>query len=303
MGSVNYATLLPSVNLDSSSLKQYSSLMYSETLEQKLTQYDPDSAGIATRALDMLQIPVPQPGEFLVGTEGVIFPHHKSGLVVRIEQVKACAEHPLIAPAVGQLNAGNFLVELVIGGRTLNCGQDEAKWVGQKIKQSGLAATDAHLENVMRLPLATAQHPEGLPVLCDRDRVYPSITDNLIQGVARIFNRARPAPMLEHYGVDPAHAHAWRGMIKDLSGSFDSVWKDGYNAGQMQKFWNKAESLTAQTFRPGQIALFRGWDEYPAIPYEIKRNLYGNPETTGSKPNHFAHAGVSYRKRLSAQLT
>ncbi len=274
--------------------------MSSRTLTDALAAYaeDPSSVRAALSALTQMHIAPRVEGEFIAGRNGVLIPHERAGLVIRIETNKYCTEHPLVGPAIPDVRAGEFHIELAFGGRTAGIGSYEVEWLSKALEADNIKWTDHHNGNAMRLPLATPDHPLGLPVVLDRDYIRPGFW----RGVTHYFNRLKPAARLEDYGVTPAQAQSWRHMQAELGTAFKQAWPDGHSRAdpaRMHRFWQIAESYTTNDFKPGQIGLFRGWGEIPALePVYVRDGC--TRHLIGSKSNSFANAAARYHSRTAA---
>lgn len=243
-------------------------------------------------------MPLPGPGQFLESNQGAIIAHPTAGVVLRIERDKMALDHPLTAPVIGRFTAGAFELELVVGGRTRGLGNRECAWVNQNLRRSGAYWRDTKPEDLMRLPLATKEHPHGLPVIMDREFIYETTAHSLRNAAARLFGLKPHEPQLEDFGVSPSAAKGWRQMMTRLTGALRDSFDDDSGRFDRQKiaaFWQLAEDYTSPNFNMNMPFLFRGWEETDTSPRQCK-GLYGQPFQYHEKDGQFALAMQSYSK-------
>ena len=272
--------------------------MAEQTLEQVLRTYTETDIGPrpVLNFLQDIQIPIPGPGQFLEANQGAIIGHPRAGIVLRIERDKMALDHPLTAPIVGRFNTGCFSIELVVGGRTTGLNNKDCAWVNKHLRQTGAYWRDAKSEDLMRLPLATKQHPNGLPVILDREFIYESPGHSFMSAAAKLLGIKRPEPQLEDFGVSPSAAKGWRQMMErlenTLENSFDKT-NGKFDQEKIANFWQLAEDYTSPRFNMNMPLLFRGWEETNTTPTVIE-TAYGSRMSYREKNSQFACAMQAY---------
>lgn len=243
-----------------------------------------------------LQLPAPQPGQFIQSNQGALLSHPRAGIVLRIEKDKCAIEHPLVAPIIGHFTVSGFSVELVVGGRTKGITGKDCDWVTQNLRSSGAIWKDQKPEDIMRLPLCTREHPAGLPVVMDREFLYPRMSHNIMNAAASLFGIKKHELQLEDFGVSPTAARAWRRMLTTLSKSLDDAFDPitgRFNQPAITAFWQLAEDYTSTKFNPNMPLLFRGWEEVDTSERRIS-GLFGEQILYREKDGQFALASQNY---------
>jgi hypothetical protein len=238
----------------------------SSSFEHALSSVFPDNAQTqknVLRLLQSLQLDVPAADQYMPGHNGLLFSPPDAGVVIRVENAhnKRRVDHTLVIPTITAFRTGYADIDIVPGLRTSDVGEAEAGWVSRELRAQGIFWRDVKIGDVGRLPLATREHPKGLPVLIDPDFLYATPG----QIVRDFLGLGRRLKSLEDYGVDPMQARGWRGFMQELTSSLQQAWPadsgEVKNPAAMTAFWQTVRHETSSQFIPGRPALFCGWNE------------------------------------------
>lgn len=246
---------------------------FEETL---INTFDADTVSAIMQTLAHLQLPIPDENvEFLRAYEGAIFFSNQYGMVVRIEPIDkniklgTCARQPVVRindnpwvlQPIGSIVAGEAIVEICPGVHTTDQSSDLTA-LAQGLKRTGAHLYDLSCSNIGRLPIATKNFPDGIPVVLDRLSV---------QRLTSTTRNIRNA--LQDMHIDVAPQKQLYGALKRL---FSQAWpKDAMipDATKMAEFW-RAMGKAAQ-----DGVLVAGWnarikDEYKIIDARISATAY-----------------------------
>lgn len=183
-----------------------------------------------------LGLPVPENTEqFMPGTDGMLIFSNKYSLVIRIENKdkKPVKPSQWVLQPLGVVEIGDVVVEICPACK-FEDNRDNYKFVKAALKEEGINFWDTGLRNMGRLPFATKQFPEGVPVVVDRRAVKPIANDD------------RPVRL----GVQGKN---YAPLRKSLRAAFNNVAK-------APDFWQ----ICAQFVDEGKLVA--GWNDYHPLP-------------------------------------
>ena len=238
--------------------------------------FDTDTVTAILGAVEKLQLPLPDDNvEFLRAYEGALFFSNDYGMVVRIEAldeniklgrtdpmpIQRVNDNPWILQPIGSVTAGNAIIEICPGVHTTDNGRDLDN-IEAALRRTGAKLYDAGCSNLGRLPIATPEFPDGIPVVIDRLAV------KRLTGSTRNIARA-----IENMGVDIAPQKT---LYADLKKKFRHAWPKGADAPhpeRMLEFWAAMRQARAAGI------LVAGWnekikDEYKIIDARISAAAY-----------------------------
>jgi hypothetical protein len=153
-----------------------------QSFQSALDAYFPAAGtqAIIKGAFKRVGLPLPQTtAEFMPGTDGLLLFSNIYGLVIRIEQTEKKPVQPSqwVLQPLGAFDAIDAVVEFCPACRFED---DKANYhlVKAALKEEGINFWDTGLRNMGRLPITTAQFPDGVPVVVDR-RAVKMLTDDI----------------------------------------------------------------------------------------------------------------------------
>jgi hypothetical protein len=143
-------------------------------LDLARTNVGEEFASAAAHVLEALDLPDPQAGEFVDGTESRLVFLNDCGLVVRAGEKMKTPEHarilaPLRATRPFQDAAGaEHVIEILPGAQAGITDPFDRFELSQALKEDGINFWDAGWANCGYIPVASRAFPDGLPVVLDR---------------------------------------------------------------------------------------------------------------------------------------
>lgn len=236
--------------------------------KQTLTEtFDVLTVDAIIDAFEKLHLPLPEHNvEFIRAYEGAIFCSNDYGMVVRVEPVEAdmkmnrgrskphverINDNPWILQPIGSIKAGDAIIEICPGVHTTDKNRD-LDVLDTGLRRTGANFYDLSCTNAGRLPIATPEFPDGVPVVIDRLAV------KRLSANTKNIRRA-----LDTMKVDISPQ---RTLYDGLKRKFRSAWPKGATApdpAKMQEFWR------AMRDAKNKGILVAGWNEKIDDTYKI----------------------------------
>ena len=197
------------------------------------------------KAFEQMGLPAPdKKEEFLKGTEGALIFINELGVVVRIEnevsefaQYERIDDSPQILKPLGSISAGEAIIEICPGCRN-DVNSNDRTDLRRSLKRQGFNFWDSALRNIGRLPVKTAEFPNGIPVVIDRLAV-----DRLTRGAKRAKSFLSKIKSEKADKILAAAVGAEEALYGPLRDSFNENWPDTQ---KMKTFWGLCRSYVAE---------------------------------------------------------
>lgn len=215
------------------------------TLAQRHIDKQPELAADIEKLFDRLCLPVPSDNEFLTRRhKDFMLPITRYGVMLQISQkpMKPIPNHPLILQPLGEFHSEHWHVRIMPGVH-LRATDEEVTELTHKLARDGINFHDNVTHNAGNLPLATAEHPDGIPVVIDT-------------GAARELPSYTPPAM--NTSTDPQH-RLYKDLREKLAQAFATPSPDAIR-GQMREFWQLCEQKRSPK-DGSEPTLIAGWNE------------------------------------------
>jgi hypothetical protein len=218
---------------------------------------NPETARKVVADFKKLQLPLPQDGDFLKGTEGALVFLNRYGVVLRIEKTRPeftdhivrLGHNPLVLRPIASIKALDAIIEICPGTHSDSRERDSAK-IKDLLAKVGVDFWDDGAHNIGRLPFKTPQFPEGLPIVIDRLAVS-KMSEHL-------------APVKKLLEIMKLEKDPQQHLYGKLSEAFHDAWHStGGDTAKIAAFWNKC----AASVKDG--TLIAGWNEKRRDTYKI----------------------------------
>lgn len=154
-----------------------------------------ESQAAIIAAFKKIRLPLPRTTEeFMAGTDGCLIFSNRYGLVIRIEEKEKSPVRPSqwVLQPLGVFDAGEAVIE-VCPACLFEDDKQNYHFVKAALKQEGINFWDTGLRNMGRLPITTAQFPQGIPVVVDRRAV--KMLSDAVEPVAKDLQSRHYGPL------------------------------------------------------------------------------------------------------------
>jgi hypothetical protein len=216
---------------------------------------NPETARKVVSDFKKLQLPLPQEGDFLKGTEGALVFINRYGVAIRIEKthpeftdnIVRLNHNPLVLRPIASIKALDAMIEICPGTHSDNRERDSAK-IKELLAKVGVDFWDDGAHNIGRLPFKNIHFPQGLPIVIDRLAVS-KMSEHLapVKKLLDIMNLDKDPQEHLYGGLSRAFHDAWHGDEKE----------------KISTFWNKCAAAVKEG------TLIAGWNEKRRDTYKI----------------------------------